>query len=105
LSEAESPPPSPEVYQVLARKYRPDTFADLIGQEARPASRSTLSTRCTCSRQPLSTRCWRPSKSLLSTWSSFSPPPRSARCRSRFWAVASVLICAGLSRKRWWLCW
>ena len=34
MSEAESPPPSPEVYQVLARKYRPDTFADLIGQEA-----------------------------------------------------------------------
>lgn len=30
MSEAESP----EVYQVLARKYRPDTFKDLIGQDA-----------------------------------------------------------------------
>ncbi len=30
MSEAESP----KTYQVLARKYRPDTFADLIGQDA-----------------------------------------------------------------------
>ena len=28
------PPPAPAPYRVLARKYRPTTFADLIGQEA-----------------------------------------------------------------------
>ena len=28
------PSPSPSAYQVLARKYRPETFADLVGQQA-----------------------------------------------------------------------
>ena len=31
--ETESPAPSGEVYRVLARKYRPQHFGDLIGQE------------------------------------------------------------------------
>ncbi|UZK69799.1 DNA polymerase III subunit gamma/tau [Sphingomonas sp. S1-29] len=29
-----APPPKPEAYRVLARKYRPQTFAELIGQDA-----------------------------------------------------------------------
>ncbi len=34
MSEIEQPAQSTEGYQVLARKYRPGTFADLIGQDA-----------------------------------------------------------------------
>ncbi|MBZ4021278.1 DNA polymerase III subunit gamma/tau [Rhodobacter sp. TJ_12] len=34
MSDAESPAENTSGYQVLARKYRPATFADLIGQEA-----------------------------------------------------------------------
>ncbi|PTV96516.1 DNA polymerase-3 subunit gamma/tau [Rhodobacter aestuarii] len=34
MTDAESPAQNPSGYQVLARKYRPATFADLIGQEA-----------------------------------------------------------------------
>ncbi|NYS24124.1 DNA polymerase III subunit gamma/tau, partial [Rhodobacteraceae bacterium 2376] len=33
MTEAQQAPPKP-AYQVLARKYRPETFADLIGQDA-----------------------------------------------------------------------
>ena len=33
MSDAETQTPAP-AYQVLARKYRPETFADLVGQEA-----------------------------------------------------------------------
>ncbi|MEM6322773.1 MAG: DNA polymerase III subunit gamma/tau [Pseudomonadota bacterium] len=31
---SDSPDPSSQAYQVLARKYRPETFADLVGQDA-----------------------------------------------------------------------
>jgi replication-associated recombination protein RarA len=42
---------SPAAYQVLARKYRPRTFADLIGQEAMVRTLGTPS-RPTASRTP-----------------------------------------------------
>ena len=34
LPEAGPPPPAPGPYRVLARKYRPQSFAELIGQDA-----------------------------------------------------------------------
>jgi DNA polymerase III subunit gamma/tau len=34
MSEPDTPPPTNSPYRVLARKYRPQTFDDLIGQEA-----------------------------------------------------------------------
>ena len=47
----------------------------------RRATRSTSSTKCTCSRRRPSTPCSRRWRSRRRTPSSSSPPPRSARCR------------------------
>ena len=38
-----------KAYQVLARKYRPQTFADLIGQEAMAVSYTHLTLPTICS--------------------------------------------------------
>ena len=50
-------------------------------RRCRRATRSTSSTKCTCCRAPPSTRCSRRWKSRRRTPSSFSPPPKSAKCR------------------------
>ena len=71
-------------------------------RRSRRATRSISSTKCTCSPAPPSTRCSRRWKSRRPTPSSFSPPPKSAKCRSRCCRAASVSICAGSMRRCWW---